>query len=78
MAMPYRAYALSRIIIAATITVLFSACAAGNDPSTPDQSDSCPIGELWVCEGGTISKTGRVRDREPRVCQCRPQDQLAF
>lgn len=58
------------------IPALLTACAGSGELAQPDEQQSCPAPQVLVCRGGTVSKTGRVRDREPRICQCQPPDQL--
>jgi len=57
---------------------LLSACATSGESPGPREQRSCPHDEVIVCWGGTASKAGRIGDREPRICDCRPRDLTSF
>ncbi len=76
--MPFRLTLLTRISATTVISLLLSACAGSGRLPPPSEQRSCPTDEVVVCWGGTTNKTGRIRDREPRMCECRPRDRITF
>jgi hypothetical protein len=67
-----------RLAMMASVALLLAAC-AGSGANTPaSEQQSCPGSQVLVCRGGTVSKTGRIRDREPRICECRPPERISY
>ena len=55
---------------------LLVACTASDELPDPYEKRQCPGNQVLVCIGGRVPQGARISDREPRICQCRPPDQL--
>lgn len=69
---------LARVALAAVLALLMAGCAGRAPASDTAQDMLCLPNEVVVCRGGTVSKIGNSKDREPRFCQCRPRNDIDF
>lgn len=67
-------------IALAALPVLLCACAPSDELPDPYEVErrGCPNVDVLVCKVDKISKTEGVRERDVRICQCRPPDQIDF